>query len=804
MMAKNKIRKNSSKIKSQKHFLEKWLGRYLGGKVIFLVQKGLGASSFLLGIVLILSLVSYHPSDPSLTTQSSTPINNWLFYFGAVIADILFNFVGQIPAYGVALVFLLWGIVLLSPMVSNGEKNNKSILTRLSFLHFILLWCFLFFAGTIKVIGLLALGRYVDNNISLTNQQYPLSVLENFWAGMLVPPLADHVLLWVIVFLVAVFLALLLFLLSGMTFLEWRLLGRWLLSLVGFFIYAIFYALASVVGGILLLLYRLLVLVLPMVKIFIPRPSFIIGQQAVWKRIWQKLWHDIVAMPREKNNMIVETRPPDNQTLTGDNMAKPQLQSAAKASSALRHYSGGQKFPPLELLVMGDGQKNQKLSANQENQTKQMAEKVNDALAQFGATGHITAVKIGPVITLYEFEPEVGIKNAQVIGLAGDLARALSATAVRIAPMAGRNVLGIEVPNQNRDQVYLGELVGSKLFQDNTAILPLILGKNIFGQAMVVDLSQMPHLLISGTTGSGKSVAMNGFLLSLLYRHTPESLRLILIDPKMLELSIYQNIPHLLSPVVTDPKKSVMALLWATREMERRYKLLSELGVRNLADYRKKVKHTAENLPYIVVMVDEMADLMLVMGKEVEVLVQRLAQMARAAGIHLIMATQRPSVDVITGTIKANFPTRISYALPTRTDSRTILGVEGAEQLLGMGDFLLMSGGRVARGHAPFTSEGEVKKVTDWWRQQAEPDYLPTEDLQKSVSSRDMMNDMMGGGEDMYSRAVEVVRREKKASTSFLQRHLQIGYNRAANLMEQLEKNGVVSPANHSGKREVL
>ncbi|MCX8515654.1 MAG: FtsK/SpoIIIE domain-containing protein, partial [Alphaproteobacteria bacterium] len=312
------------------------------------------------------------------------------------------------------------------------------------------------------------------------------------------------------------------------------------------------------------------------------------------------------------------------------------------------------------------------------------------------------------------------------------------------------------------------------------------------------------HLLISGTTGSGKSVAMNGFLLSLLYRHSPASLRLILIDPKMLELSLYQDIPHLLTPVVTDPKKAVLALLWATREMERRYSILSEAGVRNLHDYHRKTRQQkdADPLPYIVIMVDEMADLMLVMGKEMEMVVQRLAQMARAAGIHLIMATQRPSVDVITGTIKANFPIRLSYALPTRVDSRTILGVEGAEQLLGQGDFLIMNGGRIERGHAPFTSEEEVSKVTDWWRGRGEPQYLPEDIITPPKGGSVDADGRMG--DDLYERALQLVQREKKASTSFLQRHLQIGYNRAATLIELLEKNGVVGPANHVGKRDVL
>ncbi len=813
-MARKKLAKNTKPSPSQKHFLERWLGRYLGGKAITLSQKGLGAGALVAGVMIFLALLSHDAGDPSLTTQSSAEIKNWLSYFGAIISDVLFSFVGQIPAYGVVVVFLLWGMAWLSPI--ENAKNKRAILKRLSLIHFLLFCAFLFFAGAIKIMGLLMWSRYIDNAIDLHNPQYAseysLSVLENFWAQMLLPSLQNHALLPIIFFLSLVFLGLLLFLLSGLTFFEWQLLGGWCLSVLGFVGYALFYFVASVVGGLFTLVYRLLVMIWPMMKVFLPRPSKLMGQQALWKKIWQRLWHNIVSMPQIK---VSEGEAPDHASLlrrSFTNQGEVEDETMVPSKPTAKHNRAssykGKEFPPIEFLATHDasGPRHQKNKQEQEADAKQMAGRLHEALAQFGATGNITAVKMGPVITLYEFEPDVGIKNAQVINLAGDLARALSATAVRVAPIAGRNVLGIEVPNQTRDKVYLGELVASKLFQETNMVLPLILGKNIFGQAMVVDLSQMPHLLISGTTGSGKSVAMNGFLLSLLYSHTPDTLRLILIDPKMLELSIYQAIPHLLSPVVTDPKKAVLALLWATREMERRYKLLSELGVRNLADYRKKIANDtdAENLPYIVIMVDEMADLMLVMGKDVEVLVQRLAQMARAAGIHLIMATQRPSVDVITGTIKANFPTRLSYALPTRTDSRVILGSEGAEQLLGMGDFLIMSGGRIERGHAPFTTEEEVKKVTDWWRDQGEVDYLPAEAMQPAMSGRGAADDMMGGGEDIYQRAVELVRREKKASTSFLQRHLQIGYNRAATLMEQLEKNNVVSPPSHSGKREVL
>jgi S-DNA-T family DNA segregation ATPase FtsK/SpoIIIE len=467
---------------------------------------------------------------------------------------------------------------------------------------------------------------------------------------------------------------------------------------------------------------------------------------------------------------------------------------------------------------------------------------LESVLEDFGVRGQITQIRPGPVVTLYELEPAPGTKTARVIGLADDLARSMAALSVRVATVPGRNVIGIELPNARRETVYLSELLTDPAFARTPGRLNLALGKDISGTPAVVDLARMPHLLIAGTTGSGKSVAINTMILSLLYRLTPDECRLIMIDPKMLELSVYDGIPHLLCPVVTDPSKAIVALKWAVKEMERRYRAMSQLGVRNISGYNARVAEARDKgeqltrrvqtgfdaesgkpmfedqplpldaLPFIVVVVDEMADLMLVAGKDIEAAVQRLAQMARAAGIHILMATQRPSVDVITGTIKANFPTRISFQVTSKIDSRTILGEQGAEQLLGQGDMLYMAGGgRITRVHGPFVSDTEVEKVVAHLRAQGEPDYIDdvTEDEEGippeyAEAAAGVLGGNTDGEKHLYDQAVAVVLREGKASTSFIQRHLQIGYNRAARLIEQMEKEGVVSQANHVGKREVL
>ena len=502
----------------------------------------------------------------------------------------------------------------------------------------------------------------------------------------------------------------------------------------------------------------------------------------------------------------------------------------------LRKSSDKFELPSVSVLTSPKASDRQPLSKSELEANSRALEGV---LGDFGVRGEIVKANPGPVVTLYELEPAPGIKSSRVIGLADDIARSMSALSARVAVVPGRNAIGIELPNPHREKVYLRELLSVKDGNESVAKLPLCLGKNIGGESIIIDLARTPHMLIAGTTGSGKSVAINTMILSLVYRLRPDQCRLIMVDPKMLELSVYDGIPHLLTPVVTDPKKAVVALKWAVREMEERYKKMSKLGVRNIDGYNQRLLeaktkgeelsrtvHTGfdketgkaiyeeekldlEPLPYIVIIVDEMADLMMVAGKDIEGAVQRLAQMARAAGLHVILATQRPSVDVITGTIKANFPTRISFQVTSKIDSRTILGEMGAEQLLGQGDMLYMAGGgRISRVHGPFVSDEEVEKVVRHLKSQGQPEYLEAVTAEEPVDEDGAVFDATGmggdGGGDLFSQAVAIVKRDRKASTSYIQRRLQIGYNRAASLMERMELEGIVGQANHAGKREIL
>ncbi|WP_420563372.1 DNA translocase FtsK [Thalassobaculum sp.] len=514
----------------------------------------------------------------------------------------------------------------------------------------------------------------------------------------------------------------------------------------------------------------------------------------------------------------------------------PKPRAAKQRQFDLGTNDDGYVYPELDLLTDPPAA----ASGPDEDALEQNARMLESVLADFGVKGTIGKVRYGPVVTLYELEPAPGTKSSRVIGLSDDIARSMSAVSVRVAVVPGRNVIGIELPNARRETVYFREVLESDSINSSSHKLAIALGKDIGGTPIAVDLARMPHLLIAGTTGSGKSVAVNTMILSLLYRLPPERCRFIMIDPKMLELSVYDGIPHLLSPVVTDPKKAVVALKWTVREMESRYRAMSKLGVRNIDGYNARIAEAIKKgevlkrrvqtgfdadsgkpvfeeepldlvpLPYIVVVIDEVADLMLVAGKDIEGAVQRLAQMARAAGIHVIMATQRPSVDVITGTIKANFPTRISFQVTSKIDSRTILGEQGAEQLLGMGDMLYMAGGgRITRVHGPFCSDEEVEDVVRHLKTQGEPEYdeTITEDDEGAGDPLGFSGAGEGGGgsgDELYDQAVAIVAREGKASTSFIQRHLKIGYNRAATLIERMESEGVVSQANHVGKREVL
>ncbi len=513
---------------------------------------------------------------------------------------------------------------------------------------------------------------------------------------------------------------------------------------------------------------------------------------------------------------------------------KPQKAKPSKQAKLNLRDPSEWDLPPVDMLdEVPTQQKDDRLD---ETALRRNAELLQNVLNDYNVKGEIKSIYPGPVVTLYELEPAPGTKNSRVVSLSDDIARSMSAVSVRVAVVPGRNVIGIELPNKRRQTVYLRELLEDGEFEKTQIKLPLVLGKDIGGIPIIADLSRMPHLLVAGTTGSGKSVAVNTMILSLLYRLPPEKCRFIMIDPKMLELSVYDDIPHLLSPVVTDPGRAVVALKWAVQEMENRYRNMSKLGVRNIEGYNARIREAVKKgeilmrkvqtgfdpetgkpiyeeqpldlteLPYIVIVVDEFADLMLVAGKDVENAIQRLAQMARAAGLHLIMATQRPSVDVITGVIKANFPTRISFQVTSKIDSRTILGEGGAEALLGMGDMLYMAaGGRITRVHGPFVSDREVEEVVTFLKAQGEPSYL------EDVTEGELFGDGSGAADDggnscdeLYDQAVALVAREGKASTSFIQRHLQIGYNRAARIIEFMEKEGVVSPANRVGKREVL
>ena len=520
--------------------------------------------------------------------------------------------------------------------------------------------------------------------------------------------------------------------------------------------------------------------------------------------------------------------------------APPSRQAMAEAEPAMRFDEPASRYetPPLSLLAAAATVERHQLSQEALMENARMLEAVLD---DYGVKGQITEVRPGPVVTLYELEPAPGLKASRVIGLADDIARSMSALSARVSTVPGRSVIGIELPNARREKVVLREILASRAYGDGTQPLPLALGKDIGGGPVVANLAKMPHLLIAGTTGSGKSVAINTMILSLLYKLTPDECRLIMIDPKMLELSVYDGIPHLLSPVVTDPKKAVVALKWVVGEMEERYRKMSKMGVRNIEGYNGRVREALdkgelfkrtvqtgfdedtgepifetdefqpETFPYIVVIVDEMADLMMVAGKEIEACIQRLAQMARASGIHLIMATQRPSVDVITGTIKANFPTRISFQVTSKIDSRTILGEQGAEQLLGQGDMLYMAGGsKITRVHGPFVSDEEVEEVVNHLKSFGPPSYMsgvvegPDEERADDIDMVLGLSTGEGGDAELYDMAVAIVAKDRKCSTSYIQRKLAIGYNKAARLVEQMEEQGVVTPANHVGKREVL
>tara|TARA_Y100001970_G_scaffold293038_1_gene437335 strand:- start:1257 stop:3137 length:1881 start_codon:yes stop_codon:yes gene_type:complete len=513
---------------------------------------------------------------------------------------------------------------------------------------------------------------------------------------------------------------------------------------------------------------------------------FILGSGINLKKIFKKI---LIKNDKQKTSF-------DNNDFSVVDETKEPLE-VKQQSFSFKNLSTSKtkeyRLPAINLLEKKQSTK----ASTSKNPSPEFIEKI---LLDFGIKGKIKKVSNGPVVSLYEFEPAPGIKVSKIVSLSDDIARNTSSVSTRVSIIPGRNTVGIEIPNSKRDDVVLSEIIGSDSFQKKEIKLPIALGKSISGSAVVADLASMPHLLIAGTTGSGKSVCINTIISSLLFKHNPDICKLILIDPKMLELSSYEGIPHLLSPVITDAKKATAALSWTVKEMESRYKLMSSEGVRNIDGYNQKHKL---KMPYIVVVVDEMSDLMLISSREIESYVQKLSAMARAAGIHIIMATQRPSVDVITGTIKANFPTRISFQVSSKIDSKTILGEQGAEQLLGKGDMLFMSSAnKIFRIHGPYVSEGDLEKINSFLRSQGNPDYV--EEITTIQDSNMADAERNEGQDELYESALKIIQAEKKASTSFLQRKLQIGYNRAARIIDQMENNGIVSKANHTGKREVL
>jgi len=766
-----------------------------------------GFALILTGLALVAALVSAHVTDPSLDTATLNPVRNWMGPWGADTADILLQSFGVAAGLTPACM-LAWGWRLLS------QQGIASPLIRL----------------TAWLAGMPVLGAVLRALPTGANGQHPWPVLPGL-GGAIGGRIATFLLSlggdlggWVgqlaIVALFAGLAFLLCLLALGLSAGEWLAAGK------------------GAAGA--------------------AKASYGATQGAAHL---VRRWHRAFDPP--SNLADYEDHPPPAPVpyrvrrniepiipITDDPappqesppVAAPRITQSPKRPQSPRQESlplpdPSWALPSIALLKPAPkradhGPSSESLEAN--------ARLLETVLADYGVQGKIREIRPGPVVTLYELEPAPGIRSSRVIGLADDIARSLSVLAVRIATVPGRNVIGIELPNSKRETVYLSELLLSDEWtRPNAGKLALALGKDIGGEAVIVDLARMPHLLIAGTTGSGKSVGINAMILSLLFRQPPDQCKLIMIDPKMLELSIYEGIPHLLTPVVTEPAKAVTALKWAAREMDRRYRSMSQLGVRNLEGYNERVNEARargevvsrkvqtgfdeetgrpvfeeqplalENLPFIVIVIDEMADLMMLAGKEIEATVQRLAQKARAAGLHVIMATQRPSVDVITGTIKANFPTRISYQVISKFDSRTILNEQGAEQLLGQGDLLHMAGGgRVTRAHGPFVSDREVEDVANYLRSQGRPDYdesvteAPDEEATGPVLSG--IAGASDGEKTMFDQAVALVAREGKASTSFVQRHLNLGYNRAAKLIEQMEREGIVGPANHVGKREVL
>lgn len=728
-----------------------------------------------MGLGLVLSLVSYEATDPSFNADAAGQAHNWLGYFGAGLADLVMQSLG-LGAWVLAALVLSLG---LSRATSLEPSDHRTSL-RLRAL-----------AGTA---GVLLLSGVLQ--AAPTPSAWPLARgLGGFWGEAVLTQAT-----------------------AGLSFIRLPLAGPIALGLLTLLsLAALGFGLGLSRSGLLALIAQL-----RPAKPQAPAPrTRRAARTAAPAQTDAALPEDLPMVGPEPAAQVLNIKPP-----------KSSRRETVENQGAFDFVKpGGFQLPELAMLA----KPKPRSSAFDEESLRQNARLLETVLGEFGVKGQIDQIRPGPVVTLYELVPAAGVKHARVVALSDDIARSMSARACRVAVVQGRNAIGIELPNARRETVYLRDLLASSEYEKSSQILPMALGETIGGEPYIADMSKMPHLLIAGTTGSGKSVGVNAMILSILYRLPPDQCKFIMIDPKMLELSVYDGIPHLLAPVVTDPKKAIVALKWTVREMEDRYRRMSKIGVRNIGGFNEKAieakakgehfvrtvqtgfddtgkpiyeeeRLNPEPMPYLVVVIDEVADLMMVAGKDIEGAVQRLAQMARAAGIHLIMATQRPSVDVITGTIKANFPTRISFQVTSKIDSRTIMGEQGAEQLLGQGDMLYMAGGgRITRLHGPFVSDSEVETVAAFLRAQGQPQYL--EDI---TAAEDDEGEEGGAGEgglsgdDLYDRAVAIVTRDRKASTSYIQRRLQIGYNRAASLMEKMEREGVVTAANHAGKRDIL
>ena len=728
-------------------------------------------SLFTFGVLLAISLATYSEFDTSLNTASDIVYFNALGSFGAYVADIFYQFIGATS----------WLIVITSILLPlnliRGEQIKSIKLNLLySFVSSLTLGILLAHYFSFEKVGFY---KFFLQKLTLLEYEYFI-VITGLLTG------------------VGSFLFL--YSLGASANFYFHLIRK-TLSII----YYSFIRIISLCAGIIY-------------NIFFKNKNGKIASNIA--KLTQKL---------QSKKPAQSSKDPSTKTYNKDNLSE---QLPAKDFASDSNFS----LPPLDLLQKDN---NKKIFHESEQELKEKADQLIKVLKDFGVKGQIIEINQGPVVTLFEFEPAAGTKSSRVIALADDIARTMCTISARISVIPGRNVLGIELPNKEREFFRLRELLESDSYLSKRHQLPIVLGKNLAGKSYVADLSKMPHLLVAGTTGSGKSVAVNAMIVSLLYRYTPSKCRFIMIDPKMLELSVYDGIPHLLTPVVTDPSKAVVALKWAVKEMENRYRLMANLGVRNIYGYNERIRQAIKKgeeitkkvqtgfepdtgrpiyesvaiemkeLPFIVVIVDEMADLMLVAGKDIESSIQRLAQMARAAGIHLIMATQRPSVDVITGVIKANFPSRISFKVTSKIDSRTIIGEQGSEQLLGMGDMLYMGAGSgTSRVHGPFVDDNEVENVSKFLKDQATPEYITsvTTSDDQADPVQDMMNNESDSNDDdgLYRKAVQIVKRDRKASTSYIQRSLRIGYNRAAILTEKMEKEGIISPPNHSGKREIL